>query len=249
MFCSPRPAVGSLSRRNNNAIGVSAFGQDLIGAGDNGPYDEPHSPVRIDGQEQFFWANVPSWGHRGTLLAWQEPAPWRSHNSTEFDVAEGIYSGVYGRTAGCNNVMHQRLVQFVRAGGFWIVTDRLRSPVEHQYSLDWRFAIQPSKVPTDFTPDQIKTNAGDATIKTDRPSPANVSLYHFPSTPLTFSAIEEHASTTNHYLLHDFLCVSGAWKAQDQSVVVTAIRPRHAAADDLRDVARLAVSARWDSPP
>ncbi len=241
MFCSPKPAVGSLSRRNNNAVGVSAFGEDLIGAGDNGPYDEPHSPVRVDGQEQFFWAGVPSWGHRGTLLAWHQPAPWRSHNSTAFDLAEGVYSGVYGRAGGCNDVIHQRLVQFVRAAGFWIVTDRLRSPAEHDYSLDWRFAIQPSKVPSDFTPQQITVKSADATIKTSRPS-ANVSLFHFPSAPLSFTSIEEHASKTNHYLLHDFLCVSGAWKARDQSVVVTVIRPRHGTEEDLRDVTPLKAS-------
>jgi hypothetical protein len=45
---------GSLSGRNNNALGLSSGGYDLLVTGDNGVYDQPHSPVKVDGQEQHF---------------------------------------------------------------------------------------------------------------------------------------------------------------------------------------------------
>src|SRR6202044_97376 len=68
MYCSPWPVGGSLSGRNNNAIGVSAYGCDLLETGENGTYDQPRSPVKVDGEEQNFRYGIPIWGHRGPMI-------------------------------------------------------------------------------------------------------------------------------------------------------------------------------------
>ncbi|MDQ2732675.1 MAG: chitobiase/beta-hexosaminidase C-terminal domain-containing protein, partial [Armatimonadota bacterium] len=237
MVCSPHPAGGVLSWRNNNAIGLGGFGYDLIETGENGTYDQPHTPVRVDGEEQFFHLGIPTWGHRGAMITattWQKPAPWRWSDSPQFTVAEGVYSGNFGKTKNIGDVTHQRMLQFVRSAGLWIVTDRLRSPASHDYTLDWRFGIQPGH-PTDFTADQIKVQKETNTIKTVRDTGANVSLYQFPSAPLTFTTAEER-TPPGGYRLHDFLRVSADWRAQGESVVVTAIYPRDKGADDLTGI-------------
>lgn len=240
-FCSPRPTLGCLSWRNNNAIGMSAFGQDLLETGENGTYDQPRSPLRVDGQEQFFHVGIPTWGHRGPLLtAWHEPAPWRWHSSPTFDVAEGVYTGAFGKNKPITGVSHQRLIHAVRAGGLWIVTDRLRSADSHEYALDWRFGILPGKVKTDFLPEHITVAGAEARITTSRPEGSNVTMRHFSSSSLSFSTSEQRTPESRGYRLHDFLTVSGKWKSQGASAVVTAVFPRRSGtSDDLRDVKSL----------
>ena len=241
LFCAPAPQGGCLSWRNNNAIGLSAFNHDLLETGENGTYDQPHSPVRVDGEEQFFHLGIPTWGHRGAALTasgYDRPAPWRWHDSLNFTVAEGIYAGNFGKDRPIAGVTHQRIVSYVRKAGFWIVTDRMRSDQSHNYTLDWRFGIKPGH-PSDFTDDQIKVEQDNALVETTRPTGANVSLFHFPSVPLSFTTTLERTPPTQGYRLHDFFRASATWKAQAQSVVVTAIYPREAPGDNLKDIKKL----------
>jgi hypothetical protein len=235
MYAAPYPLSGSLSVRNNNAIGLSAYGYDLLETGENGVYDQPHSPVKVDGQEQYFQFGIPTWGHRGPMLTtsgYTSPPDWRWHDSKHFDLVEGIYAGNFGKQKKLDDVRHQRMVQYVRGAGLWIVTDRLSSPQTHNYTLDWRFGIKPGHE-TDFTAEQIKVDKD--TIKTARPGGANVSLYHFPSTPIAFTTGEERTPPQG-YRLHDFLRVSGDWKTQGESVVVTAIYPRQNQEEELTSI-------------
>ena len=236
-YAAPYPLSGSLSVRNNNAIGLSAFGYDLLETGENGVYDQPHSPVKVDGLEQYFQFGIPTWGHRGPLLTtsvYDAPPDWRWHASDQFNVVEGIYAGNFGREKKLDDVRHQRIVQYVRAIGVWIVTDRLSSPNPHHYTLDWRFGIKPGDE-RDFTAEQIKIDAPQNAIKTVRPDGANVSLYEFPSAPLTYSTGEERTPPQG-YRLHDFLRVSVDWQVQRQSTVVTAIYPREKMNEDLQNL-------------
>ena len=62
-----------------------------------------------------------------------------------------------------------------------------------------------------------------------------MSLYHFPSTPLTFTTGEERTPPQG-YRLHDFLRVSGDWKATGESLVVTAIYPRQTRPTELTSI-------------
>lgn len=239
-YCAPQPMGGSLSWRNNNAVGLGAFGYDLLETGENGVYDQPHTPVRVDGLEQFFQFGIPAWGHRGAMLTtsvYQTPPAWRWHDSPQFTVAEGVYAGNFGKEKKLDDVRHQRLVHFARDAGVWIVTDRLQSPQTHEYTLDWRFGIKPGDE-RDFTADQVTVPANSSVIKTARADGANVSLYHFASSPLTFTTGEERTPPQG-YRLHDFLRVSADWKAQGQSVVVTAIYPRQTEAEELTKITSL----------
>jgi hypothetical protein len=246
MLCASHPGHGNISDRDNNAFGLSAFGQDLLVTGELGPYSKNNTPVLVDGKEQYFWAGISGWGHRGQrVTAWHDPAPWRWHTSAHFDVAEGVYAGPYGRPkdgsmkglseaarAVLRGVTHQRLLHYVREAGLWIATDRLRSGQEHEYTLDWRLPLQPSQSPA-FTAEEIKAGEGD-TVKTESAKNANVSLYHFPSASLRFATKEERQS--RGYRIHDFFRVSASWKAKGESLVVTAIYPRETVKSELAEI-------------
>ncbi len=120
MFCSPRPGCGGVgSGCKNNIFGLAAFGMDLIADDLVHAYVRPTSPIEVDKRRQQFDFYVPktNWptGHRGDLVgAWTEPAPWRWHASDNFNLMEGVYSGVYAndfhnRQDFIDDVSHQRL--------------------------------------------------------------------------------------------------------------------------------------------
>ncbi len=237
MYAAPYPLSGSLSVRNNNAIGIGAYGYDLIETGENGVYDQPHTPVKVDGLDQHYPFGVLAWGHRGQMLTtsgYNSAPNWRWHASSQFNVAEGVYAGNFGKEKKLDDVNHQRMVQYVRGAGVWIITDRLKSPQSHNYTLNWRFGVKPGHE-KDFTADQITFQPAQNTIKTVRPGGANVSLYQFPSSPLTMTTAEERTPPQG-YRLHDFVRISNDWKAQGESVVVTAIYPRKTQEEELTSI-------------
>ena len=243
MYAAPYPLSGALSVRNNNAIGIGAYGCDLIETGENGVYDRPRTPVKVDGLDQHYPFGVQSWGHRGQMLTtsgYNAPPNWRWHASSSFNVCEGVYAGNFGADKKLDDVNHQRMVQYVRGAGLWIITDRLKSPQPHTYTLDWRFGVKPGHE-SDFTADQITFQPDQSTIKTVRPGGANVSLYQFSSTPLTMTSGEERTPPKG-YRLHDFVRISNDWKAQGESVIVTAIYPRKTQEEELTAIKSLNVA-------
>ena len=84
--------AGSLSGRNNNAIGLSAYGYDLLETGENGVYDQPHTPVKVDGKEQFFQFGISAWGHRGQMVYHQ-----RLHHAAHLALARLVALRCRGR--------------------------------------------------------------------------------------------------------------------------------------------------------
>jgi hypothetical protein len=209
LFCSPVPTGGHglIGMKNNNAVGLSAFGQDLLLTGGFGSYSYQRSPIRVDGQEQFFHAgiaNAPSpMGHKGFMLSWPDPEPgaYRWHSSERFDLAEGIYRGPYGfavddhhdqknfpldvqaqaAAVTINDVTHQRVLQMIKRHGLWIMTDRVTSPQPHRYTQDLRLPLEPAAKPAflAFSREQVEIDAGRRTIRTRKPESINLSLYHF----------------------------------------------------------------------
>jgi hypothetical protein len=159
------------------------------------------------------------------------PPPWRWHAGANFDVAEGVYAGNFGRDKKLDGVRHSRMVHWVRGAGLCVVTDRLQSRDTHDYTLDWRFGIKPGDE-RDFEAAQIRVDAAANTIKTARPGGANVSLHHFASAPLEW-ATHEDRTPPQGYRLHDFLRAGATWKSQGDSTVVSAIFPRQTPEEEL----------------
>ena len=250
MHCPPHLDGGSMGIRNANAIGIAAYGADLLETGENGPYDPPHSPLRVDGREAYFSNGALRWAHRGMMgggangpRAWEDAPPWRWHDSSRFDLAEGEYSGGYGDQDHIAGVTHRRQAFFVRCANMWIIVDRLSGDAKHTYTLDWRLPIAPGK-DTVFTPDQIVADEDRQMIATDREKGANVTLRHFSAQHLIFDHSEERGDPKSGYHTHDFLRIGESWTAAAGSgVIVTAILPRPVNGKDLSDVRSLTTGA------
>ncbi|MFH1498018.1 MAG: chitobiase/beta-hexosaminidase C-terminal domain-containing protein, partial [Verrucomicrobiota bacterium] len=169
-FSSPYPGGGHALRalKNNNSFGLGIAGRDILVGGSFGSYSYDRSPLRVDGQEQFFNAGLGNPGvnknHKGFAVAYIDPDPpaWRIHDGDTFAFAEGEYAGPYGyflddhhdkkdyrsdflaerAAAVFTGVSHRRQVFQLKSAGAWIVVDRVRSDRAHDYSLDWRFPIE-----------------------------------------------------------------------------------------------------------
>ena len=248
MHCPPHINQGSLGTRNANAIGIGAFGADLLETGENGPYDSPHSPLRVDGREAYFSSGLLAWGHRGLMgggdqgaTAWQDAPPWRWFDSTRFDLAEGKYSGGYGQKDHIAGVTHCRQAIFVRQAGMWIVVDRIGCDSTHRCTFDWRFPVAPGKDAV-FTPDQIDADQEQQAIVTRREKGANITLRQFSANPLSYDRAEERTDPNNGYRTHDFLRIGTSLQASAPCVLVTAILPRPENGEDLAAVRNLSTA-------
>jgi len=99
MFGSPHPANYDFRvSKGNNVLALSAFGRDMLVHGEVGNYDTVQSPVLVDGQEQNYNAGIGTWGHRHFMTTgWDNPADLRWHTSENYDFAESVYSGKFGK--------------------------------------------------------------------------------------------------------------------------------------------------------
>lgn len=266
MFASPKPGAygGYRSRSNNNVLCLAADAQDLLIDDTVGHYMYPTSPIRVDGMNQNFHAGEGIYkvdgaaAHKSYLVsAWTDPAPWRWHSSDRFDVAEGIYEGIYadpeapvsakglygpdesqqsgGVVGAVRDVRHQRIVQYLRSSGLWIVTDRMRSPASHAFTQVWMFPLQPSKHPAfevkDFVLDaqrQIISTESAAEVQVQgKPAPkANISLFQFSSQPLQYRSRIVPTEEKNRYMMYGRNEVQARWTASGPSQVITLIQPR-----------------------
>ena len=279
LFCSPHPGAygGFRSRSNNNTFGLAAFGQDLLIDDTVGHYIYPSSPIRVDGRNQFFHAGVykvaPPSNHKVFLVsAWIEPPPWRWHGSERFNLMEGIYSGPYGELKDqavvsrghgpeeslqgtltleqtLRGITHQRLVQYVRGVGVWIVTDRLRADdgKPHEYEQVWHLPLKPSRYHA-FEEADIRIDAEARRIvtsgagETGKIGQANITLSQFSLSELAYSSKVVPNNPKNRYMVYGRKEIHVAWTGQDSTQVVTLAMPRAsgvADADALTDVTQL----------
>lgn len=224
--------------KSNNSFYLSATGQDLLVSGGFGSYSFDRSPLRVDGKEQFAHAGIGNPGvnknHKGFGVAYVDPLPpaWRSHSSSNFDMAEGIYDGPYGdfvedhhdnkdyrvdfladrARSVFTGVSHQRQVFFVKDPGLWIVFDRLRSSQPHDYSLDWR--LPTAQVGTGdgkrkgkytgktFAPETIGADEARQTLMTNAAAMPNLSIRHFGPKLAFTTAREDTSIIANDYTGH-----------------------------------------------
>ena len=250
LFCSPHPSIGSVGGNcKNNGFALNAYGVDLLGDDTIHGFIGFHatSPVNVDKKRQYHSYNtyVTEWpsAHKGEMLtAWTEPAPWRWHSSENFNLLEGVYSGVYAndyrnRTDFIEDVSHQRLALFVRRAGLWIVTDRLASPRKHAYEQVWWFPVRKNEL-GGFKSEDIVTNDEAKTIQTKRTHTdkywswdrmrnvvipnVNLSLHQFGNAALKYSSeFKKDDSEMYHWQR-----VGASWQGEGNQQLVTALFPR-----------------------
>jgi hypothetical protein len=260
-FCSPYPTGGHAMRglKSNNGFWLSEAGQDLLVTGGFGAYSYDRSPLRVDGKEQFFTAGIGNPGinknHKGFGVAYidPQPAPWRAHSSEHFDFAEGIYAGPYGDSIDDHHdnkdyrsgflaerarevvtgVSHQRQVFHVKEPNLWIVVDRLKSGLPHQYTLDWYVPAPLTKKsknrykPKTFADSNIAIDEALQTVATDAADMPNLRIRHFgPNLALNKSLVDGEAVKNDYtykYRMYDLWRLSGSWQSQGNDTVISLI--------------------------
>ena len=119
--------------------------------------------------------------------------PMRWHTSPRFDFMEtevvGPYQGSDPRVVGrayaerksrgeitekpaITDVVHRRQVHFLREAGLWIVIDRLRSAMPHEFTQTWSYGPE-------FSEGEVVADAARKTLRTRQPNAPNLSLYQF----------------------------------------------------------------------
>lgn len=188
---SSRAGAGHM-RQGGNGIEVSAYGQAMI-VNSGGEMYDPDSPYKgywistiaqnslsVDGYQQDL-------RHDGEIQKpYEKPIRARYFSSHELDFVEGHYQGKYagwnfrkhGKDAPkhyqlpeskvVSDVSHSREVLFLKNEKLWIITDRVNSASERDFTLSWLLAPE-------YTPAQLKQSAqGFETANPERP---NLALY------------------------------------------------------------------------
>jgi hypothetical protein len=250
MFCSTHPGQGSAGANcKNNTFSLHAFGADLLDDDTVHGYIGFHatSPINVDGkrQDHGFCTHVNGWpcAHKGEMITgWAEPAPWRWHASTQFNLIEGVYTGVYAndrrnRSDLVDDVTHQRLAIFAREAGLWILTDRLKTSRKHAYEQTWFLPVRRKEF-GGFKPEDIVTDAATRTIKTRRThtdkywswdllrdvviSNVNLSMYQFTDAALAYTTDTKNDDSE----MYAFQRIGGTWQGEGDQQIVTALFPR-----------------------
>jgi hypothetical protein len=248
MFCSPQPGCGGVgSGCKNNVFGLAAYGMDLLADDLVHAWVRATSPIHVDQKRQQLDYYVPRcpWpsAHRGELVhAWTDPAPWRWHASADFDLMEGVYSGVYAndfrnRADFVDDVSHQRLAMFARRAGLWILTDRLLTAKRHHYEQLWWLPLQKNELAA-FRPEEIAVDPQSKTIKTRRTrndkwwswdqmrnvsvGNVNLSMYQFTDADLKYTS----TSVLKSPEMYDWQRVAASWQGTGNQQIVTALFPR-----------------------
>lgn len=237
LFSSPQPgaAAGYNSEKNNNTLTIAAFGDDIIVSGDRGAYTKRPSPLRIDGREQAFHL-----GLMAPLAAWDTPSQTRFHSSEDFVLAEGIYSGPYGRrpprSAGpdaqqaalqsaLRNATHTRIAILAKPST-WLVFDQVAAPGSHENTLDWRLPLAPASGRGSYGPflrENIQSiDSPLPQIQAHRADGANVHLAFVATTPIRLQTTEERRQGTP---VSDFLRISASWRQPESGGILSLIQP------------------------
>ncbi len=200
-FKSSRLAIGHMHEDCNSLV-LTAHGRNMLIDSGNYNYamDEEskrrnhyffsslsHNTVWVDGIGQ---RRLPLQvrGPGGKLDKLQQPIAKRWHSSDFFDFAEGEYTEGYGVQSFISGdrsveaevipVKHEREIIFVK-NLCWIVTDKMRSNQEHDYTMGWQFAAEYQK-------DQVITNDNEQRIHTADPAGANLCISQVSAIPMQY---------------------------------------------------------------
>jgi hypothetical protein len=148
---------------------------------------------------------------------------------------EESQSPTLGFDEGIRGVSHQRVAQYVREAKLWILTDRVSSESERKYTQVWMLPQgdhpEPAFKAEDFVIDkasQTISTESTATVKSSagQVPKANVTLYQFSPTKLTYTSIDVPKDPNNRYMLYGRKEILATWRAAGPSQVVTLIQPR-----------------------
>lgn len=207
------------------------------------------TPVFVDGCPQIGHAGFesmpdeyqdrsePTYGRLFTR-AYDTPLPNRWHESEHFNIMEGTYTGPFAEfvpnpEAGIgfrgkpgeikrfiDDTTQRRQVVLIKGVRLWVIVDRLSSPADHTYDLDWKFAQTWSgktihgKVVPGFERDEIAFEPEHNAFVTHDVEHANLSLYMNKSAGLT----PKYDPQTNHY--------GATFAGRGEHTIVTAAYPR-----------------------
>lgn len=242
LFSSPQPGAtaGFNSERNNNALTLSAFGDDVIVSGDRGAYTHRPSPIRADGKEQAFHL-----GLLAPLAAWDTPSRTRFHTSEQAVLAEGFYAGPYGNrprgdaaAKGLKKAMesalwktrHHRVVVFVKPAT-WVVFDTMASDAPRDYTLDWRLPLEPvagAKAYRTFRMEDIALQDSPLhRVMALRPGGTHVNLAFVADSPLQLRRNAERSGGEKPGApVSDFCRISANWRGgKGNSGILSLIQP------------------------
>lgn len=260
MFCSPEPGNSSWrADQGNNLFVLTAFGREMLIAGERCTYDSVPTPVKIDGKPEHFHWGVPEFNHRHKMRAnWNTPAPMRWLDSPDFNFTEGLYAGPYGdEKEVLLGMRHLRQAVFVRRPGLWIITDRFSGNTvpKRVYEQNWWLPVKPIdkyKEYQAFDNERIVLDSAVRAVKTQDPGVANLSLYQFGPAEISYTKkIAEWGETdwlpfmkaVGAPRIAERLCVTARFEGEGDQAVVTTLYPRLNQETDLADIQSLAPAA------
>jgi len=258
-----------ITNMGKNVFVLNAFDQDMIAAGEVGMYDHTVTQNFVDGIPQNDNAGIPTWGHKGLRIsAWDVPNESRWNSSDNFDFAESEYNGVYGTGlvakeeiekyggrqnysdldsqvyAGKNvieGVSHLRQVNYLKKLGLWVVTDRLMSEDEHEYTTRWTLPIQEvltriKETYKAYNKENIEVSTKENCVRTQDEGMPNISFYNFSTSPISYKTSTEEVPETNGEKTSDFFFVDTSFKGKDEQILVTVFYPRETQSDDIVNI-------------
>jgi len=220
-----RKGVGHRSA-SANAIQLSAFGRKLLVRGGpksygTGPFEGhnkyqmssfAYNTIVVDGKSQ---RNEQMTSRAEDLI----PARW--HSSETFDFAESLYDSGYEDIE--ETIEHRRQVVFVRDLNVFVVTDRIASQDQREYSQVWKFDRT-------FDREQVEGDSENKVLRTLDTDGANLTLHHFSATPLSYK--KYYGQETPRVLgwqgvepHHKAVDIHANWHGTDAQQVVTLLRP------------------------
>ena len=219
-----RKGVGHKSA-SGNAIQLTAHGRTILTRGGRRSYGAGPFPGHNEYQLSSFGYNtivVDGKSQRNEAAPIQpDPIPARWHSSDLLDVAESRYESGYVSIE--EPIVHSRQVVFVRDLNVFVVTDRISSQNQRQYSQIWKFDRA-------YSNDQVQGNDGAQILRTLDPTGPNVTLHHFSATPLTYRKYYGQQTprvlgwegVEPHYAAVD---IHADWQGTGAQQVVTLLRP------------------------
>ena len=207
-----RGRTGGLFRRakNANSITVSAFGQHLLVNGTPYAYHYVRSPIQVDGNDQYAKAGATAQGRKGeNNRGLSRLSTFRYHHSEQFDVAEGVYDGVYADApdhepvlydyntslgileGAIRDVTHRRTVFFVKESGVWILLDVMNSEQPYTYRQQWWMSKLNEKRPDGYEESQVRAFDAERGFKSQAHGKVNLSMYHTGPVDLGRGVIED----------------------------------------------------------